>query len=670
MCGIAGVVTHEGRTPPDPDELLRMAAMLQHRGPDGHGIYADDRAGLAHTRLSLVDLRGGAQPLANEDQTLWLVGNGEVFDHESQRRTLEQRGHRFGTHSDMEVLLHAYEQWGDEAWQRLDAQFAVALWDTRAQRLVLARDRFGILPLHYAVLSDAVVFASEQKALFAGGRIAPAFDAEIVRQVFTYWSAPGPRSVFAGVRSVPPATRINFTANGTETRHRWWQPDFRVDADESRSTEEAVSELRARLDRAVQLRLQADVPVGAYISGGLDSSVLVALAVRAGVRPVTFSLGFDDPAFDETAPQRRAAELFGTEHHEVRCSERDIRDRLSDVVWHCETPLLRTAPVPMFMLSELVQQRGIKSVLTGEGADELLAGYSVFQEDKVRRFAARQPESTTRPALFARVHEFVGTSAQRDSAMWRAFLAKGLTDTGDPLYSHRVRWQNGAWATRLLDLPPVTEGTDDAVITALLPRPELLRRALARAQAIELATFMTPYLLCSQGDRVALAHGVEARYPFLAPDVASLCLGLPDGDKLRGLTTKVALRRLAAPLLPASIHRRTKHPYRAPTTTALLSSGANDRIDELLSEHELRRNPLLAADAAIRLVAKLRRAPERASEREGMALCGLCTMQMLRWDFLEHFSAHAARQATALAGRKPQVFVTADAHPQPRGSIR
>jgi len=658
MCGIAGVVARAGGRPPSTAELLRMAAMLQHRGPDGHGIYRSGGAGLSHTRLSLVDLGGGAQPLHNEDRTLWLVGNGEIFDHVAQRAELEARGHRFATRCDVEVFLHAYEEWGEDAFGRLDAQFAIALWDARRQLLVLARDRFGILPLHYAVTADAVVFASEQKALFAGGRLAPAIDPDVVRQVFTYWSTPGPRAVFAGIRIVPPGSCVAFARDAAPVVRSWWQPVHRA-VTAPAALPDAEAELERRLDAAVRIRLQADVPVAAYVSGGLDSSVLVALAARAGIRPITFSLGFDDPAFDESAPQRRVAALFGADHHEVRVGDADIRDGLADVVWHVEAPLLRTAPVPMFALSGLVRRHGIKAVLTGEGADELLAGYSIFLEDKVRRFAARRPESAARPALFSRVHEFVGTTAQRDSAMWRAFLGSGLGVADDPFAAHRLRWRNNAWTTRVLALPPVAPAVDDELLRALLPPHADPISSLARAQTTEIATFLTPYLLCCQGDRVAMAHGVEARYPFLAPAVAEHCLGLPDGHKLRGLVTKVALRHLAARLLPEDVWRRKKHPYRAPIARALLAP-RDDLVGELLRGPALRANPLLDATAAGNLVTKLQRAPERANERECMALCGIVTLQLLRWHYIDQFAARAAGLAEALTRRPPQILVTDD----------
>ena len=657
MCGIAGLRVTLGAPPIAFDELLAMAAVQRHRGPDGIGFYRDAEVGLAHARLSLVDLAGGAQPLANEDHTLWLVANGEVFTHEALRAELVQRGHRCRTRSDSEVVLHAYEEWGPAAWSRLNGQFAFALWDTRRRELHLVRDRFGILPLHYAELpGGGIAFASEAKALFAGGRVRGELDLASLHQVFTLWAAPGPATVFRGVQVVPPGGSVVVDAGGHIRRTIWWRPDFGPRSP-IRSLDEAAERLGERLREAVRLRARADVPVGAYLSGGIDSSVVTALAAAEGARLATFAVGFEEAALDERPMQRRVAELLGTRHHEVVCTGREVRARLPEVVWHCETPLLRTGPVPMFMLAELAHRHGIKAVLTGEGADEWLGGYSIFLEDKVRRFWARQPASTARPALLGRVHDFVATAEQRESPMWRAFYGLDRSRDDDPCRAHAVRWQNNHWTTRVLQ--PLASADEDGDWLGAARR-ELLAPGfatwtdLARAQAVEIVSFMTPYLLASQGDRVALAHGVEARYPFLDPDVVDFCLRLPDARKVRGLRTKVALRTLAKDLLPPEIAERKKQPYRAPVTTALFAPGPADYVDELLAPDALAANPLLDGRAAGMLVAKARRAAGRVAEREAMAVCGVLTTQLL-CDHLRRLPAVVATRVAA-APQHPDVL--------------
>jgi asparagine synthase (glutamine-hydrolysing) len=660
MCGIAGLLCAPNGPPPDRNELLRMAAMLQHRGPDGYGLYRDARCGLAHTRLSLLDLEGGHQPLTNEDRSLWIVGNGEIFGHLTLRRELEGHGHVFRTSSDIEVIVHAYEQWGAHAWERLDGQFAFALWDQPQQRLWLVRDRFGILPLHFAVRPDAIVFGSEQKALFAGGRVPVAFSAAGLTEVFSLWTTLPPRTVFAGVQQVQPGEAVYFDGQLQQHCQRFGTLELApTEHPHAPSLDVSAAALGERLDAAVQTRLHADVPVGTYLSGGIDSSVITALARRHAPQLHTFALRFEDPAYDETDAQRRVANLLGTEHHEVLCTDRDVRANLPEVVWHCETPLLRTAPVPMFMLSSLVRAHGIKAVLTGEGADELLAGYSIFQEARVRRFWARQPQSRWRPSLFARVHDFVADHAQRSGAMWQAFYARGLSAVHDPYYSHRIRWQNTQWASRVL-APDVLAATPplDACIAATLPPGFARFSNLERAQALEIATFLSPYLLASQGDRVALGHGIEARYPFLDPAVVTLCATMPTAHKLRGLRTKIALRMFAASLLPPEVCLRPKRPYRAPTASALLGKAPADYVDELLSVDRLRDNPLLDPTAATALVAKARRrAGQGLAEREAMALTGVLSLQVLTDQFQGGLQRRVTDATTRLSRQSPRIDV-------------
>ncbi len=418
MCGLAGVLSEQRHGVVSFEVLRRMAAMLRHRGPDGYGLYRDDRIGLAHTRLSIVDLAGGAQPIHNEDRTVWVVFNGEIFNHVELRRELEARGHRFYTRSDTEVIVHGFEEWGAAAWEHFNGQFAFALWDDRERRLWLVRDPLGILPLHYARVDGRVVFASEAKALFATGYVPVRFDPHGIGEVFSLWSAPAPNTVFEGVQTVSPGTAVSFGERLHATTTAYWRPRIEEsDGAPRRSLDAVADDLEQQLSRAVQLRLRADVPVGAYLSGGLDSSVIAHLALAAKIGTLqTFSVRFENPAFDETPEQRRMAALLGTEHHEILCGDSDIRAALPEVVWQAETPLLRTAPVPLFLLSGLVRECGMKVVLTGEGADELLAGYSIFKEDKIRRFWARSPDSTARPALLARLHPEVGgrRDAQRD----------------------------------------------------------------------------------------------------------------------------------------------------------------------------------------------------------------------------------------------------------------
>jgi asparagine synthase (glutamine-hydrolysing) len=665
VCGIAGAVSGPGQPPVDLEELQRMVALLGHRGPDGHGLFRDKRVGLAHARLSIIDLTGGFQPLSGCDQAVWLCFNGEIFNYVELRRDLAALGHTFTTEGDSEVIVHCYEQYGPGAWAMLNGQFAFALWDRRADRLWLVRDRVGILPLHWARAGSGLVFASEAKALFAGGRVTPEVDPAGLAEIFTRWSAAAPRTAFAGVHSVRPGTALRVDARDLSVaEERYWQPDLSVSARWDRaSLDDAADELGARLSEAVALRLRADVPVGAYLSGGLDSSVIGSL-VRAGDSSLlqTFAVRFADPAFDETPEQRRMAGLLGTEHHEITCGPEQIQQALLDVVWHCETPLLRTAPVPLFLLSGLVRDTSRKVVLTGEGADELLGGYSIFKEDAVRRFWAREPGSGLRQALLGRLHPEVQAGDGRSGEMWRRFFGRDLTATDHPFYSHRIRWQNTGWSTRLLapELRSVPAADADAVeadLLAEMPPGWLDWSPLARAQWIEIATFMSSYLLVCQGDRVAMAHGVEVRYPFLDPGVIDFCAGLPSRLKMPGLRDKVALRHLASRTLPPEIWQRPKKPYRAPMATELFGADQPDYVSELLSDAAVDRLGLVDPKASRLLLDRARaRGGHMAGEREEMALVGALTLQALGQAYLVDFPGRAAEARRRLAA-EPQVLV-------------
>jgi asparagine synthase (glutamine-hydrolysing) len=662
MCGIAGIIMEPGGEPVPFEDLRRMIAVVKHRGPDGYGLYRDDQAGLASARLSIVDLTGGYQPIHNEDRHVWLTFNGEIFNHVELRRELVGLGHHFYTSSDSEVIVHAYEQYGQEAWARFNGQFAFALWDRTEHRLWLVRDLFGIHPLHYARAGSSVLFGSEAKSLFASGRLQPVIDPSGVADVFIRWSAAAPSTVFAGVRAVPPATAVRFDRDLRESQHRYWYPNLEEDPDLARmALEEAADSLGARLDQAIRSRLRADVPVGAYLSGGLDSSVIASLARKADARDLqTFAIRFEDRAFDETADQRRMARLLGTEHHEILCTGDDIGRSLESVVWHCETPLLRTAPVPLFLLSGLVRESGMKVVLTGEGADELMAGYGIFKEDWVRRFWARNPDSPMLPALLSGLHSEVGDTTARETEFWRRFFGQGHTQTDHPYYSHLVRWRNTAWSARVLS-PDLRAAADlDRMFAALedeMPEGWLRWDPLARAQWIEIQTFMSSYLLSSQGDRVALAHGVEVRYPYLDRDVAEFCFGLPTRLKLRGSFDKVVLRRLAARSLPPEIWRRPKKPYRAPMTTALFGKRLPDQFEDLLSNDAIARLGLIDPRPAGHLLAKARRQHGHMSgEREEMAVVGMVTLQSLGHAFLEELPRRTRELRGRLDRSMPQVL--------------
>jgi asparagine synthase (glutamine-hydrolysing) len=642
MCGIAGYAAlRDDVPPPDFESLADMAGAIRHRGPDEFGLFRDRFAGFAHARLSIIDLATGQQPLSNETGRLWICFNGEIFNYLELKAELEQRGHRFRTRCDTEVIVHAYEEWGDGAFQRFNGQWAVALWDCDDRKLVLARDPYGVRPLHVCEHRGRLYFASEVKAIFAADASIPrAFDPVGLDQILSFWGPVPPRTVFAGVSEVEPGAVRTYHRGSVRTS--WaWTPSYPGDghAGFSGSLDDAVVAVREALETATSLRmLRADVPVGSYLSGGLDSSLVAALGLRAkGERFQTFSLRFEDAEYDETGYQRQMVDYLGSDHHEVLVSRADIARAFPDVIRHTERPILRTAPAPLFLLSKLVQDAGIKVVLTGEGADEMFAGYDLFREAKVRRFWGRQPESKWRPLLLDRLYPYLARSPVSQRAMARQFFGQQLASWAEPGFGHDPRWRSTA-ALRRLVTPEMRPGAGvrdvrEAFLDTL-PAAFGSWSHLAQDQYVEIRTLLSGYLLSAQGDRMLMAHSVEGRFPFLDRNVCALADSLPASHKLRVLDEKHVLKKAAAGLVPPAILARTKQPYRAPDALAFAGDGA-EWIDEIASDHAVREAGVFAPALVQQLVGKCRTraAAGQFSNSDNMALVGVLS-SMLVYDQL------------------------------------
>ena len=428
MCGIAGIV--DFADPPCENGLARMIRLIRHRGPDACGIYRDEVTGLAHARLSIIDLSGGDQPIHNEDHSIWIVYNGEVFNFPELRQRLESRGHQFYTQSDTEVLVHLYEEMGADLFGELNGQFAFALWDRRKGQLVLGRDRLGIRPLFYFQKGGHLSFASEVKALFADSRVPRALDPAALADTFTCWAPVGEMTSFRDIYQILPGHFALFSRNGW-TQRPYWRLAFSPDPPENRPVSAWKEELQALLRDSIRIRLRADVPVGAYLSGGLDSTFITSLVKKFFNNQLcTFSVSFTDDRFDEAPFQEKAVQALNTAHRRIRCTESDIGESFPEVVWHAEVPLLRTAPAPMFQLSRLVRQSDFKVVLTGEGSDEIFAGYDIFKESQIRYFWSRRPDSKIRPRLLQRLYpDIFSNSDSRTRIFLENFFRKGLERT-------------------------------------------------------------------------------------------------------------------------------------------------------------------------------------------------------------------------------------------------
>jgi asparagine synthase (glutamine-hydrolysing) len=641
MCGIAGILNSR-RSPQATETLLReMISLLRHRGPDACGIYLDPQVGLGHARLSIIGIDGGNQPIGNEAGDLWIVFNGEIFNYIELRQELLAKGYRFATETDTEVLLCLYAEFGAQCLHRLNGQFAFAIWDVRRQELFLARDRVGIRPLFYRHDRRKFVFASEIKALFADREIDRAIDPHSLEQIFTFWGNIAPQTIFRGIRELPPGSWMRVKNGRCEVQSYWQVPFFPRGEERWRgSVDEAAEELRALLKDAVRLRLRADVPVGAYLSGGLDSSIITALIFKYFNRELrTFSLGFQESHFDETTFQKEMADFLGVHQHRLLIDNEAIGDHLSETLWHCEKPLLRTAPIPLFLLSELVRMNGFKVVLTGEGADEVFGGYNIFKEAKVRRYWQKNPASTRRPLLLERLYPYIFSSPSRT----RPFLQQFFSVTGDcsdPFFSHRVRWENSRKNMTLFSpqlLAELQGSNPYAAVLERLPADFATGEPLAQAQCLEIETFLSNYLLSSQGDRVGMAHSIELRMPFLDYRIIEFGMRLPAHWKIRGLNEKYLLKRAFRDLIPPNIVNRPKKPYRAPIHTVLLS-GKHDYVREALSEPALQRSGLFDAAKVPYLLRRL--AGEKSQgEFQNMALIGILSTQIIHRRFITDFPA-------------------------------
>jgi asparagine synthase (glutamine-hydrolysing) len=642
MCGIAGYFQMKEAAPPDRELVGRMVNAIRYRGPDELGAYFDERCGLGQARLSIIDLAGGSQPLCNEDGNLWITFNGEIFNYLELRKELESQGHKFRTSSDTEVIVHAYEQYGRNCVDHFNGQFAFALYDKRTRSLFVTRDRLGIRPCFYAIHNGRFYFASEIKAILCDPAIPRTLDLKGLDETFTWWTSAPPRTLFEGINELEAGTWLEVK-DGKVQSGRYWTMMFPEKFDYERPVESYAEELRALLIDSVRLQLRADVPVGAYLSGGLDSSVTTALIRHfTQSRLETFSVTFEDKAFDESAYQMQMARHLGTSHHTIECTYRSIAEAFPRVIWHAERPLVRTAPTPLLLLSGLVRQNNFKVVLTGEGSDELLGGYDIFKETLIRAFWARNPESKWRPSVLRKLYPTLPVSGARAKAFLEQFYKSGLDKISEFYFSHIPRINT---TTRLKEF--FTTETRAAIdgydsIGAFghdLPKGFERWHPLARAQYLESRSLLSCYLLSSQGDRVCAANSVEGRFPFLDHRVAEFAATIPPGYKIRGLNEKYILKKAMKPELPPEIVKRVKQPYMAPDSNCFVQPDSPAYVAEMLSEEAVKRTGLFNPRAVALLYKKCQKgAEEHLSFKDNMAFVGILSTQLLSQRFFQDFA--------------------------------
>ena len=584
MCGICGIVSTRG--PVDPDQLARMSAKLLHRGPDSDGVFVDGPVGLAARRLAIIDLETGDQPIANEDGTVHVVQNGELYNYPELRAELERAGHRFATHGDTEVLVHLYEQEGPAFARRLRGMFAVALWDSTRRRLVLARDRYGIKPLYYRADGDGLEFASELRSLPRGE-----IDLDALEAFLAFNSIPAPLTIFREARKLPPGYVLVWE-DGNLSLERYARP-APVPVAELREDDEGelIEELRSRLRDSVRAHLLADVPVGVLLSGGIDSSALAALAAEESGEPVrTFSIGFEERSFNELADARLVAERYGTLHRELvlRPDAALLLPALADAF---DEPFADSSALPTYLVSQLAAE-DVKVALSGEGGDELFGGYYTYVADLLaeragglatlaRPLVERLPSSTARASFDYKAKRFVRGAhlppLERHHAWKEIFSADARAElTGrrhgfDPVDLYRERFAE----------------TDGAEL-------------LARLQDVDRTIYLVDDLLVKT-DRASMAHSLEARVPFLDPVVTNFALSLPARHRVNGLRKKVLLRKAVAPLVPGRIIRGKKRGFSIPAA-AWLRGELEPFARETLSADTLRHQGFFRPEAVTTLI--------------------------------------------------------------------
>lgn len=569
MCGICGAFSLSTGRPVPEAAISAMSRTITHRGPDDDGLFVEGQVGLGFRRLSIVDLATGNQPIPNEDHTVWLICNGEIFNHRELRDELLAGGHQFRTRSDAEVLIHLYEEMGERLLERINGQFAFALFDKTRNRLLLARDHFGVAPLFYTVVNDTFVFASEVKAILAYPGVERRVDLTGLDQILSLPGLVSPRTMFGGIRSVPPGHRLIVDSRGVESRAYWdliYPLEGEVDG--TRCENSYREELEASLMQSVRRRLQGEVHVGAYLSGGLDSSLVTAMmAANTTGQISTFSINFGDRMFDEDKYQKIVADHVGCRHNQVELKLDAIESRLKLAIWHSECPIKESYNTASLKLSAAARAHGVPVVLSGEGADELFAGYIGYRFDAFRR------------------QRGAGAPLERREAELRRRLwgDEGIFYEND-LARHEAERE-------LLYAPAVREGFADFEFSRSgvvdTDRLKGIHPQHQRAY-LDMKIRLGDHLVGDHGDRMLLANAVEGRFPFLDIEIADFARRLPPDLKLRNHVEKYILKEVGRSYLPPAIVDREKFAFNAPGSAYLIRQGT-DWIQDMLSPETIRR---------------------------------------------------------------------------------
>lgn len=635
MCGIAGIYGSDNNRDARCIEIEQMVSTLQHRGPDGWGYYASPDLALGHTRLSILDLSSGDQPIMTDNFV--VVFNGEIYNYIEIRNELKSKGITFSTKSDTEVLLKAFEFYGEKCFELFNGQFAVLLWNKKDKELTIARDRFGIRPLYILELGRKKYFASELKAFDKIVGYEREFDVERLFEHCLLWNTYANHTIYQNVKSLPGGSYAKFR-NGKLVEERKYYELGRTSLPNNLSFQECEEEFTRLLKDSVKLRLRSDVPVGAYLSGGIDSSVITQLVqAETKKRFKTFSVAFDDKEYDESRYQDEMVKQINSEHYSLNINYKHIDEHFPEAIYHTERPVFRTASVPLFLLSEKVRENDIKVVLTGEGADEILWGYDSFKEVKMLDFWSKFPESNIRPQLIKKLYPHLKHySDERQYGMMKMFYEGFLGSVDNRLASLNIRIHNNKIIKNYFNKDFKLSYNEGSLIQSILP--DLPKNydswsLLQQNQYMEMKSLLSGYLLSSQGDRMSLAHGVEGRYPFLDHRLVDFLFTTNEKYKMNGFSQKYLLTQSFKNKIPYSIINRPKRPYMSPDLRSFIQDGKlTDNASYFLSEDLIKDYGLFNGKFVKRFINKFNNGiPSNIGYRDNMIITFMLSTQIANY---------------------------------------
>ncbi|MGQ1787249.1 asparagine synthase (glutamine-hydrolyzing) [Saccharicrinis sp. GN24d3] len=633
MCGITGVFGFELNRQNRKSVIKKMTSTLQHRGPDGWGYYVSPDIALGQTRLSIVDLKTGDQPLTSGD--LVIVYNGEIFNYIELRAELQSKGIHFITTSDTEVVLKAFEVYGFDCFAKFNGQFAVLIWNKKSKELVIARDRYGIRPLFILETNGSIYFSSEMKAFDQIPGYKRNFNPKHLFEHNLLWNTFADHTVYNDIRTIPGGHFAVYKDTKLITEKSYYQLGQNFREYSENTFQQAVEEFTGLLDDSVKLRLRSDVPVGAYLSGGIDSSVIVNQVKNyTSKRFKTFSVTFSDQEYDESSYQQDMVKQINSDHCAVNITYDDVNETFPEAVYHFERPVFRTAPIPLFLLSQKVQESDIKVVLTGEGADEILWGYDSFKEVKLLEFWSKDPSSAYRPLLIKKLYPHLNHfKDETQYGMMRMFYEEFLGDYNNNLGSLNIRVHNNKILENYFNRDNRVRFDKQLLIDEMQSTfPENFNRwsLLQKNQYLEMKTLLDGYLLSSQGDRMSLAHSIEGRYPFLDHRVVEYAFALKENYKLKGFSQKHLLRKAYENNLPPSIINRPKRPYMSPDLKSFMNGkGPTENTKFFLSDSLVKDYQIFNPKWVTRFLKKFENGiPERLGYRDNMIITFMLSTQI------------------------------------------